>query len=178
MSEQDPHKTPSSSSISDALNNLITNATKAFAGNEIAEFIGTVALAEELIAKIIGDYFARDKERAAYLVEQFVGRASNEKKLAALTNIISQSGWEGDFPRLVSDLREIFELRNQLAHSYTDSMELDENDFVFQRVIRHRKTPVRLSILTAKKESLVDIITTQLGVILHRVSPAAGQASS
>ena len=75
--------------------------------------------AEQAVSEIIAIQLGRDEECIEILAEEAFGHVPNDKKLKLLERMISARGWTADFPEVVPTLRRLYELRNQLAHSYS-----------------------------------------------------------
>ena len=113
----------------------------------IVDVITMAAIAEGFIAELISEYFAPDRAKAQYLADNVTRKLSNDRKLAILAYIISQSEWEKEFADLVPKLREVFNMRNLLAHSYsTGNIAIEGGDIIFEHARRHEGTPKSLLI--------------------------------
>jgi uncharacterized protein YutE (UPF0331/DUF86 family) len=75
--------------------------------------------AEQAVSEVIAIQLGRDEECIEILAEEVFGHVPNDKKLKLLERRISACGWTADFPEVVPTLRRLYELRNQLAHSYS-----------------------------------------------------------
>lgn len=90
--------------------------------------------AEQAVSEVIAIQLGRDEESIEILAEEVFGHVPNDKKLKLLERMISARGWTADFPEVVPTLRRLYELRNQLAHSYSaEEPGLRRSDAIYQR---------------------------------------------
>ena len=131
------------------------------ADRHVVDVIAMAAIIEEFIAELISEYFAADQEKAEYLADNLVRKLSNDRKLGILAHIATRSQRVEVSADLVPKIREVFNLRNLLAHSYsTGKITMDGEDITFEHAVRskgtHQQTTLKVSIIS----QTIDWLTT------------------
>lgn len=163
-----------------AIGGFLPRIPKLYAGDQIKGLLGIAAFVDGAIVRIISAYFASDKAKAIYLADNIVDKMSMDRKLKVLEYALRENAWEGEFPDLISQLRKLFALRNELAHSYIDDEVGQEGeDLVFTRYSwrdgDYKEDIVSLSAIANANETAQKIILEALMTIVFRVEPERGR---
>jgi hypothetical protein len=155
---------------------LLPEATGFYTGRQISNLISMVAFIDGAIVRIISAYFAADKARASYLADNVVDRMPFDRKLKTLEYVLKQNAWKDEFPELISQLRPLFTLRDELAHSFLDEdVREDGRDFVFTRYSwrdgDYKEVTVRLSDVAEAIRRAQAPVLEDLMAIASRVEP-------
>jgi hypothetical protein len=122
-------------------------------------FIEQTIWIDVMIAGILADYFAPDKERRTLLLsEVFSGAGSTfNKNIALLTKVVSHSfsAFAGQHPDLFTKLERIRRVRNNLAHARLDTsdewMSRREKDRI--QIIYYKNGKSRTEVITVEESN-------------------------
>ena len=160
--------------IEDWIGKFISRVPKLYARDQVSSLISMTAFIEGAIVRLILAYFASDKAKASYLADNIVDRITLDRKLATLKYVLRQNAWEGEFPHLITQLRKLFSLRNDLAHSFLDDEVREEgDDTVFTtyswRDGDYKEVSVSLNAIANINKTAEAIILENLMTIISRI---------
>lgn len=160
--------------VTDFIGRFLSRIPKLYAGDQVSNLLSMAAFIEGAVVRLISSYFTSEKTKASYLADNIVDRMPLDRKLAVLKYVLGQNSWESEFPKLISQLRELFSLRNELAHSFLDDEVREEgDDIVFTRYSwrdgDYKDVSVSLSAVTNTKETAEREILENLMIIISRI---------
>jgi hypothetical protein len=160
---------------------ILQEAPGLYGGSEISNLISMAAFIDGAIVRVISTYFAADKPKASYLADNIVDRIPFDRKLKTLTHVLKRNTWDHEFPNLITQLRQLFQLRDELAHSFLDDeVRTQDNDLVFTRYSwadgGYQEVSVSIAAITKAKKIAQETILEDLMMILGRVESAAPPA--
>jgi hypothetical protein len=132
--------------------------------------------AEQAVSEVIAIQLGRDEECIEILAEEVFGHVPHDKKLKLLERMIATRSWADEFPKVVPTLRRLYELRNQLAHSYSaEEPGARSNDAIYRRRTYWRGREKDLNVDADEVLTLteaVDQILSELAAAALGVPPA------
>ena len=160
--------------VADFVERFLSRVPKLYAGDQVNSLLSMAAFIDGAIVRMISAYFTSDKTKASYLADNIVDKMSLDRKLTVLKYVLGQNSWESEFPELISQIRELFNLRNELAHSFLDNDVREEgDDVVFTRYSwrdgDYKEVSVSLSAVTNTKETAEKAILENLMTIISRI---------
>jgi hypothetical protein len=160
--------------VANLIGRFLSRIPKLYAGDQVGNLLSMAAFIDSAIVRVISSYFVSDKAKASYLADNIVDKMSLDRKLAILKYVLGQNSWESEFPKLIPQLRGLFSLRNELAHSFLDDEVREEgDDIVFTRYSwrdgDYKEVSVSLSAVTNTKETAEREILENLMIIISRI---------
>jgi hypothetical protein len=86
----------------------------------VNELIGVAVQVEQAVSVLLAVYLGRDAERIECIGESLIGYVPYDEKIKIVESLLRTNAWDEEFPDLISTLRGLQALRNNLAHSYGD----------------------------------------------------------
>ncbi|MFF2994721.1 hypothetical protein ACFVTC_09085 [Streptomyces sp. NPDC057950] len=81
------------------------------------DLLGHAVMGELMMNSIISARLGRDLDAMSLLEAKAISQLSVNTRISLLEEIMQSEGWDQDFPFVVPVLRELFAMRNKLAHS-------------------------------------------------------------
>jgi hypothetical protein len=161
------------STLADFLGRVFTNVTFTYG---VSELLGVSVQVEQAMTDFLAVHLGRDEARIELLGSEVLSVLPHDKKLKLLDVVLRSNGWINDFPELVPTLQKLYDLRNQIAHSYgTPDEQPPGSDGVFTRrsYRRGRETVIRIDSADTIRliDAVRDILATDILELTRRSLP-------
>ena len=146
----------------------------------VNELIGVAVQVEQAVSDFLAVYLGRDAERIERIGESLIGYVPYDVKIKLVESLLKGNGWNEEFPNLISTLRDLQALRNNLAHSYGDQgmPRATGADEIYQRKMywrgREKLVTIRSDEMHRMIENAQRIVSDDLAELARRSLPRPG----